>query len=336
MTRITKSTKRVDKARERRYQSTRKPVKSQRSRDEMPEHRMPPVMVRGTDYAPLRPTKQKRRVKSVKRRYDISLATPGVAGVEIRLPSLPVLHLNWRILSFGLVVGLSILLYFMLNNPMFRVGWVEIEGIIRLTSEEINRTLNVIDQPIFSLNPDQIKGVLDQAYPELKDISIQLGLPAQVKILVQERVPLIAWVQDQAIYWIDGDGYAFSPQGTAENLVTVIAAGSPPSPPQIQLEFESVEALSDDRAFMTPELVNAILLMRSQAPEDVDLAYDPNHGLGWGDKQGWSVFFGIDHEQIDMKLLVYKSIVKKIKSEGITPALINLEHVHAPYYRMER
>jgi hypothetical protein len=37
-----------------------------------------------------------------------------------------------------------------------------------------------------------------------------------------------------------------------------------------------------------------------------------------------------------MKLLVYKAFVKKIKDEGITPAFINLEHVHAPYYRMER
>jgi hypothetical protein len=39
---------------------------------------------------------------------------------------------------------------------------------------------------------------------------------------------------------------------------------------------------------------------------------------------------------MEMKLLVYQAIVDRLQKEGITPALISVENVHAPYYRLER
>ena len=44
----------------------------------------------------------------------------------------------------------------------------------------------------------------------------------------------------------------------------------------------------------------------------------------------------MDTVDIQMKLTVYQAIVAELQSKGITPALINVEHVQAPYYRMER
>lgn len=305
---------------------------------------MPPVMVRGRSYAPPRRIKKGRQGKSVKRRYDISVPTPGMSGVEIRLPSLPVWHLSWKILSFGLSAGLAILLYFLLNNPLFQMQAVEVQGLLRLSAEDVSRSLDIANQPVFGLDPVRMAADLERNFAELRDISIQVGLPARVIIQVTERVPLIAWNQGDKTTWVDGDGYAFSPRGEAGNLVVVNATAKPPAPAPLQVlpeELpdvlpESLAVTPEDQVFMTPEFVNAILLMRAQAPEKADLAYDPVHGLGWQDARGWQVFFGLDGNQMDTKLLVYKSIVKKIKAEGITPALINVEHVHAPYYRMER
>lgn len=305
---------------------------------------MPPVMVRGGSYTPPRRAKKGRQGKTVKRRYDISVPTPGMTGVEIRLPSLPVWHLSWKILSFGLSAGLAILLYVLLTNPFFQVQDVEVQGLLRLTPEEVSRSLNITHQPVFRLDPVQMAAALDGNFAELRDISIQVGLPARVIIQVAERVPLVAWNQGEKTTWVDGEGYAFSPRGEAGNVVVVNATANPPAPVLFQVSPqelpevlpEPVVETSEEQVFMTPEFVNAILLMRAQAPEKVDLAYDPVHGLGWQDARGWQVFFGLDGSQMDAKLLVYKSIVKKIKAEGITPALINVEHVHAPYYRMER
>ena len=306
---------------------------------------MPPVMARGRSYPPTTRAKKGRKGKTVKRRYDISVPTPGMTGVEIRLPSLPVWHLSWKILSFSLAAGLAILLYTLLTHPLFQVQAVEVEGLLRLTPEEVSHSLDIANQPVFRLDPMQMKAALEEDYPELRDISILIGLPAQVVIQVTERVPLIAWNQGEQTTWVDGEGYAFSPRGEAGNLVVVNASGTPPVPEPLQaLPEESTEVLPEtlaenapeERVFMTPEFVNAVLLMRAQAPEKVDLAFDPVHGFGWQDARGWQVFFGLDVSQMDTKLRVYKSIVKKVKAEGITPALISIEHVHAPYYRMER
>ena len=327
---------RAEKVRMRRGTHTRESVKDSHGRSQIPERRMPPVMVRGGSYTPAQPSRKGRKTKSVKRRYDIALATPGATGVEIRLPSLPVAHISWRLLSFILTAGLITLLYYLLTSPQFQVQSVEVQGALRLGTEEINRTLRVYNKPIFDLNTDEMKQTLELAYAELSDITIQVGLPAEVLINVSERVPLIAWVQGSDTQWVDGDGYAFSPRGEVDKIISVKASASPPMPAQVPMDVISLEDIEQRQAFMRPELVAAILAMRTQAPEKVNLLYDPQYGFGWEDPRGWEVYFGLGGNEIETKLLIYEAIVKQIKSEGITPALINVEHVHAPYYRMER
>lgn len=333
MTRKKTTTNRAEKIRVRREKNTRKPVKYKRGANETFARQMPPVMVRGGVSSPVRSTMKGRRSKALKRRYDIALATP---GVEIRLPSMPIVHFSWRILSFILVAGLTMLIYYMWTSPNFQVQMVEINGALRLNADEISRTLNLYNKPVFMLDPEQMEESLNLTYPELKDVSIHIGLPASVVVQVIERVPLISWKQDSATQWIDGDGYAFPPRGEAEKLVSVQAYASPPRPSQSQVDRDPVELAAGFQAFMQPELVAGILVMRAQSPEGAELVYDPQHGLGWEDSRGWDVFFGSNGNDIESKLVVYKSIVKKLQTDGITPVLINVEHIHAPYYRLEQ
>jgi len=333
MSRKEENTSRAEKIRERRSKRSRKSAKRKGDLNDSLAHQMPPVMVRGGVSVPSRQKRKRKKSKTLKRRYDIALATP---GVEIRLPSLPVVRFGWRFLSFIMVVGFLALIYYFWTSPIFQVQMVDVKGAIRLSAEEINRTLNIYNKPVFTLNPGQLTNTLSAAYPELKDVAIQIGLPASVVVHVSERVPLIIWNQDSTSQWIDGDGYAFSPRGEVEKLVPVNAYASPPKPAPIEVDDDSIELRDEYQAFMQPNLVSGILIMRSQAPEGIELVYDPEHGLGWKDPRGWDVFFGIDAEEIESKLVVYKSIVKKLKKDGIIPVLINIEHVHAPYYRLEQ
>ena len=87
---------------------------------------------------------------------------------------------------------------------------------------------------------------------------------------------------------------------------------------------------------LSPDLVNAILELGSKMPADTLLVYDSEHGLGWNDPGGWDVFFGSEDEDMPMKLAVYQALVDKLQNEGIQPAMISVEYVHAPYYRTER
>jgi hypothetical protein len=213
---------------------------------------------------------------------------------------------------------------------------IEINGALRLSDDELSRTLNLYNKPVFILDPEELEKSLSLAYPEIKDLSIRIGLPASVVVDVIERVPLIAWHQNSSIQWIDGDGYAFSPRGDAEKLVPVQASAPPPKPAQDKVDGEPIELGFGYQAFMQPELVAGILVMRASTPEGAGLVYDPQHGLGWKDSRGWDVFLGVNGNDIQSKIVVYKSIAKQLQADGITPVLINVEHVHAPYYRLEQ
>jgi hypothetical protein len=279
---------------------------------------------------------QKRKNKKnsrVKRRYDIALPTP---GVEIRLPSFPVITIGWRVVSFSLVVGLVWMLNFLLTSPMFQVHSVELNGAWRLSVDEIARSLNLYDKPIFVLDPQLLEEELAVAFSELSEISVQIGLPAQVLINVNERVPMISWIYDSDSIWIDGNGYVFEPRGDVEKLVVVLANSPPPTSSVVIAEDISLETNLDDQGVISPEFIEAIFTLKSKAPEGIDLIYDAHHGLGWKDPQGWDVFFGLRVENIQIKLHVYESIVSRLLSEDLKPALIDVEHVHAPYYRMEQ
>ena len=50
-----------------------------------------------------------------------------------------------------------------------------------------------------------------------------------MSIHVKERVPVSVWSQDDVTRWISADGVAFEPKGEAEGLVSISAAGNPPS-----------------------------------------------------------------------------------------------------------
>jgi cell division protein FtsQ len=87
---------------------------------------------------------------------------------------------------------------------------------------------------------------------------------------------------------------------------------------------------------LTPELVDSIIALGAKMPAETILVFDSEHGLGWNDPHGWEVFFGAEDQDMEMKLIVYQALVERLQNEGIQPALISVEYVHAPYYRMER
>jgi hypothetical protein len=285
-------------------------------------------------------SKKKTKRGAQKRRYDIALSTP---GVEIRLPAIPSVKLGWKLVSFILAGSLLLVLYHLWTAPLYQVQFVELQGSQYLSNETVNRLLNVYNKPVFELDPQQMEEIMEFAFPGLlKDVSVQVGLPATVIVSVQEREPVIAWVQDGTIRWIDLEGIAFDPISENDALIQVVASASPPAPvvipenpEDLEEDINPLEVVLTPEAFMFPEMVAGIIQMSEQAPEGVPLVYDPQHGLGWHTRSGWDVYFGMDVTDIGQKLVVYDAIVKQLKEDGISPDMISVEYVHAPYYRLE-
>jgi hypothetical protein len=283
----------------------------------------PPVLVRNENSA--LPVDNRRRRKT-RRRYDVAL---GAHGAELRLPSLPQIHFGWRLVSFLLVAVLAGAVYALWTAPEFKVAEVEINGLVRLTREDIETVLGVEDQPVFSINPAKIKQDLEEAFPEIADISVSVTLPASVAVTIEERQPVLALRLGEEELWVDSEGVVFPARGDTG--------------PIPQIEGEGIAAMagsSDSQDVMQydPKLIQAFLALSAYVPIDRSLVFHEQHGIGWSDDRGWQVYLGAnlaDSSEIEMKLRVYDALVQRLDENGIWPRFISVEFLHAPYYRLE-
>jgi hypothetical protein len=243
-------------------------------------------------------------------------------------------------------------LFYVWNSTVFRISEPEVLGLKRITNQDVNAVLEIEDQPIFAMDPTQMELDLKNAFPEFSTVAIKVSLPATVVVSVTERTPVLIWKQGGRSVLVDAEGISFPiREGSAAGTYpTVEASSSPPliDPDAIlktvaqdvtadtisQAQAPVIEKKEVPDHFMTPEMVFAILTLANQAPQKTPLLYNATHGLGWKDGRGWDVYFG-DSRDIEMKLRVYKTIVKQLKNEGLQPILISVEFVHSPYYRLE-
>jgi hypothetical protein len=265
----------------------------------------------------------------LKRRYDIALPA---SGAEIRLPTLPIPKFGWRLVSGLLTAVLLFALYTLWNSPLYRVKAVEIEGLKRLTPLQINAVLGVVGEPIFTLQQAKMRQTLETAFPQLTHVSVQIGIPARVQVSVTERQPVLVWKQNDRVLWVDAEGVSF-PVGEGDAPSLVVEAESDPPPFG---EVGEVPQSGEERRFLPPQLLTALLAISTRAPQDIPLIYNRQQGLGWRDVRGWMVYFGMNVAEIEMKLRVYDAIINYLVENQIRPETVSIENVHAPYYRLER
>lgn len=253
-----------------------------------------------------------------RRRVDVPLSVP---GAEIRLPAVPIVNNKWRVVSGVISAVFLMLLVMMLNSDFFKVEQIAIEGLERYQEAEIIRAAGITGAPVFSVNPEVIREDLMITYTGLNEVEVEVGWPNQVKILLEERAPALAWSWDGNIRWIDKNGIAFEPHGEPVGVSTVKSSSLPPT---------------IDNRFVDPRIIEAVQALAGGVPEGAEILFDEKHGLGWKDPRGWLVYFGFKDDDAAQKLIAYQGIAEYLEGKGITPAVINIEYLESPYFRMEQ
>jgi len=258
--------------------------------------------------------------------YDFAFNL-GRTSVRAPVINLPALGSRW--ISAGLTLLLGILLYTLWTANTFTVTAAEVTGNQRLDSAEVYPNLGMAGQPIFKAVPSLIEKNLRTAFPDLESVSVRVSLPNHIRVSVVERGPVLAWFQDDKTTWIDPSGVAFAPRGDIQGLIQVAVSGDPSAP---QVQDDTQESLLD-RPFISPALVQAIIALSPQIPDGAPMIYDHSYGMGWQDPRGWSVFFGQDTQDIEMKKNVYQAITDSFSRQGIQPTLISVADLDAPFYK---
>jgi hypothetical protein len=232
---------------------------------------------------------------------------------------------------------------------MFQVKGLEVEGLRQLTTDDLNDVVTVSGQSILFVEPASIREDILKSFPEISEVSVDINLPASVIVRAVERQPVLTWKQGKKVLWVDSTGVVFPSRGEGGPGIVIKADNLPVSTTVATIqavgegendelnETMQLEPVSEPSMVVIPQdLIKAILVMSEAKPDNTPLIYDQEHGLGWKDSRGWQVYFGTDVDQMEMKIDVYKAIVKRLKKERANPSMISMENVHAPYYRVER
>lgn len=283
--------------------------------------------------------------KKTRRQFYYTL---GQTGSEIRFPAVPQLQIGWRMLSFVLFCAAFLAIYFIFSAPMFQVQQIETEGLLRLTSADLNAVLDIQGRSVAWIDAINAQAELMAAYPELKDVSIKVNLPNQLKIIATERQPVLAWQMDDHTYWVDNEGVLIPPRGEAADLLTIHASAAPPLVKSLDIAEpvqETTVTTSESKTGFSvaqiegwgdqidPAIVDAAFRLSLEIPAGTNILYNKSHGLGWKSEGGWDVYVGLTLTNIEYKLNAYNMLIAKLGEEGITPSMVSIEYLHAPYYR---
>lgn len=340
---MTENVSRAELVRQRRAQRSQKTISQTR---QAARHPIPsqPVIVRGTHPTAARPLRKAAQTR-VRRQYYYTL---GSTGAELRLPAIPFIRPDWRIISGLLTILLLLAIYGLASSPTFQIQQYEVQGIQRLTFSDIEAVLGLQGTRIIEFNPAAIKESLAAAFPELKEIQVRVGLPAKVTIQVAERVPVVSWNTADGSYWIDAEGTILPPRGEVENLLQVATNGLPAllNPPADELaaaetgeerQIPVTAAVSPVTIWgqrIDPAIITSLLDLQSRIPPESNLVYDTLNGLGWKDPRGWDVFIGKDLSNFDQKMNMYEYVIVHLELQGKLPIqMVSVEYVNAPFYK---
>jgi hypothetical protein len=250
---------------------------------------------------------------------------------------------------------------FMVYAPEFQVTSVEVKGLNRLEPERIQPILDLANRPVIMIDADAVKEHVSKVLPELKDIRINVGYPASIAISMGERKPALAWENNGQTNWIDTDGILIPVQGDGGELLTILSDVPPPVvdinakkeyfkahaaagvqfTPQAK-PAETTASPVEETTFpgmqqVEPSVLSTAIQLSTMMPVGAQLMYSNKYGFGWNDQlQNLNVYIGRDLSNLDVKMNEYSAIMLTLQKDDIKPGLISLEHVHAPFYRLER
>ena len=235
-----------------------------------------------------------------------------------------------------LAAAMLAVIYALWTLPTFQVNAAQISGLVRIDPRDVNLVLGLADTPVFVLQPEVMQKNLLEAFPEFYSAEVQLSWPNIVVVTVAERTPVLGWTAGGQTVWVDAQGMSFPVRGENASSLVVVEADGPPPAPSLAVSDLPADVSAWSRPLMSADLVSAVLLLRGFAPAGVPIIYHSSHGLGWRDPQGWAVYFGTTGIEMGQRLQVYQALVVEFNEQQIAPALISIEHLHAPFYRMDQ
>lgn len=235
---------------------------------------------------------------------------------------------GWQWFSAGLVAGIVALGYFIFSNPIFYVTQAEVGGVRYVPAEEIYTASGVAGYHILWVDPREVRARVLES-PSVSGAQVFVQWPARVIIVVREREPALVWEQGGERYWLDVNGNLMLMRRELPNLVRVINEGQ-----AIPFRCPGPGCPEGGQVTIDPAVVLGAQQLKTLRSNIDVLYYDPARGLSYQDGRGWRGYFGVGTD-MDVKLVVYETLVANLQARGITPIYIDVSNPNAPFYRAQ-
>jgi hypothetical protein len=276
-----------------------------------------PKQLSARDWREERRKREKARARELQQPAVRPKRQVGVAGARVRLPRL---RLGWRLVSFGMVLGLASVLFLFFDGEPFYVHFVEVGGLRHVPPEEVYGLSGVANLHVFWVDPWQVKRAVERD-PAIASAEVEMRWPSRVLIRVVEREPALVWEQAGVRTWVDVQGYVMPMRSDMAELLRVVVDG--------------IDEVIAPHSRIDPDIVEGALQLRALRPNIEVMFYHPTEGLGLLDGRGWRVYFGTGTD-MPQKLLVYETLVEKVwqNGNGVWPHLFDVGDLRSPYYRV--
>jgi cell division septal protein FtsQ len=228
-----------------------------------------------------------------------------------------------KLLAGILLLALVGSFYGVFSSPMFYVSQIEVYSNTLTSAGEVHQAAGLEGMSIFWVDPEIVRARIE-ALPYVRRAEVQVRLPAQVSITIEERIPNLVWqsVRDDKVWWIDTEGIALEPRGILEGAIVV--------------RDESVQPLVQEAGQrLAPSILASIRALQALLPELREMTYQTNWGIGFRTGEGWPVYLGDEH-QMEFKLAILKELRRRIIAQGATPRYIDVRFPPEARFQIER
>ena len=232
-------------------------------------------------------------------------------------PSLFTQSLGWLGNRVGWVVmgwALIMLLYIGFGTKWFYIYEIELEGVQRLTRDEIYNQSKLEGWSMFWLNSDAVATLLEE-HPFVRQAVVSPLLPNRVRIEVTERTPVAVWQSGETCYFVDSEGVLFDLREPLEKLPIIHDKGATPMNKEDKVDPVIIRTVEELSLLMT---------------ERNEFEWKPDVGVFFTTEEEWQVIFG-DYTHLKTKVAAYRAFLKQRDTEREL-LWLNLSMPKKPYF----
>jgi hypothetical protein len=234
---------------------------------------------------------------------------------------------NWRFVLVKLVAGLGLaglaaLAVHVSTAPQFFVYSATVAGSRHVSAEAIYQAAGIHEQNILWVRAKEVEEKVGRLQG-IKAVRVECGLPAQVRIEVEERQPVVMWraLTQQRDWWLDEEGVVLPYHGDVNNTLFVVDS----SPRELK---------EGDR--LKPEgMVASVRQLATTLPNVGIFYYQDDRGLSFAQKgqsgEDWPVYVGTT-EDLPHKIAILRTLTEYLRSQNIEPRYIDVRWADHPVY----